>query len=260
MHSVRVKGAVPYRDVHRLGDIPEHVMHRLARELVLLKLRAREDVGGHDFVNAWAAAVGGVGNAKPEGLDDVVRGHTSWSAKTIGAPKPLVSKARPRIIVGRCSPVYSQGTRGGRDESPDKVGSDALEIYRERIEIVRALHGDIRMVVCMRNFSHMEFTVLETEIPAVRAAEYRWKPNENGNLQGYHRETSVHTWTWQWHGAQLTLVLPPMPAYALRFRIEGCPDFRSMFDDGTLLEAARWSTEWVKVVSPGGGKEQGEIL
>lgn len=115
-----------------------------------------------------------------------------WNAKKV------------RLISGRNSPVYSYGTAVGVDSDPNLLGREVLNIWNARVEAIRAKYPHVRTVVLIKSNDLLNLTIFETETVRYDPDLYQWKPNKNGNLQGWRGDE--HCFTWQPHGSQFTIV------------------------------------------------------
>ena len=163
-------------------------------------------MSGDDWGDIFAAAVNGTHLNSPLGLADVVLGNTAWSAKTVKAAN-LVSVNRVRLISGRNAPVFSFGT-----DDPfaniQETGSQVLQIWNARVDEATHQYPQLRTVILLRDMEGFRFKIFEIATTPFDPADYIWKRNRRNNLEGRAVQGNVHTFTWQPHGAQFTIMRP----------------------------------------------------
>lgn len=199
-----------------IGQIPEHVVKRIGKRIVLQLSVGRKDISGNEFSEIFADAVKGDDYSSPLGLADVGFNGTGWSVKTVKIKKPFRQKW-VRLISGRNSPDYSFGISDPRADIR-KTGDAVLSIWNSRLNAARQQHRDVRIAVLIRNLETQEFVIFEEEVTRFIADEYEWRTNRNNNLQGYRKTDGKHLFTWQFHGGQFT-VIREVPASAIFFKI-----------------------------------------
>lgn len=229
--------------LYPLNKFPKGFGMKLGKELVyLLATRDAPDISGDDWEKIFARCIGVNWKKSNEGLEDVVMGATSWSAKTIKNPKPFTHE-HIRLISGRNSVDYSFDVKNVHAEDPDKIGSMVLGIWNARYEKVMDQFSDLRTVILLRDASLTEFAVLEIATQMFDAKKYKWDWNGNNNLEGYEIATNAHRFTWQPHGSQFTYV-PQIPDKRLKLRIKRPPQV----DQGFVLEKIKFDPSWVEIV------------
>ena len=67
----------------------------------------------------------------------------------------------------------------------------------------------------------LEFAFFEHSITLIPLNDYTWEINRHQNLEAFFE--GVHTFTWQPHGSQFTII-EPVPRSATKFRILKRPD------------------------------------
>lgn len=162
-------------------------------------------MSGDDWGDVFAAAVNGQHFRSPLGIADVALGNTAWSAKTVSSRNPVATE-RVRLISGRNAPVFSFG-----NDDPfaniQETGRQVLEIWNARVEEATAQYPNLRTVILIRDMDGFRFKVFETQTSQFDPADYNWSLNARNNLEG-HDMRGVHTFTWQPHGAQFTIIRP----------------------------------------------------
>ena len=245
MRSIRLRRGLARGVAHPLNQLSRSTVNDLGRELAVFKLRGAPDLTGASFQTAWANALSGKSCAGSEGLDDVSLNGTGWSCKTVHIKNPLTSRAKVRLVVGRCSPEYSAGSTAGT-ALPEVTGEIVLSIFNARIANAISKYGDMRLVWCRRNFESMEFVVVEERLAEVVVGDYIWSKAKTGTLQGVHRGSGFKEWVWQPHGGQLSR-LRPVPSGAARFRVNiGVPVPLVPRDE--ILRRAGWDPSWVDLL------------
>jgi hypothetical protein len=201
------------------------------------------DIGGDDFGSIVAAAVQGMHRGSPLGIADVELEGCAWSVKTIKSTKPFTQKTI-RLISGRNSPIFSQDIKSPLDDI-DKTGRAVLEIWNERVNEAYAAFDDLRIFIMLRNMATLEFLVMEHEARRFQPKEFRWLLNTKNNLEGIHRESGEHVFTWQPHGAQFT-ILHQVPITAQRFKIMKHPPLFA--EEDVILDAVGFDESWIQTV------------
>lgn len=205
------------------------------------------DITGDNFADIFAKSISGEHRGKPLGVTDVTWNGCSWSAKTVHCKKPFTTPTI-RLITGRNSPDYSYNISDVRKDLT-RTGEAILNIWNERVNQSLNEYNDLRIIVLMRNMETLEFTLFEYEATRYTPSEYEWVLNEKKNLQGYDRVTKKHSFTWQPHGAQFT-VIKNVPASAVRFRIKRHP---GILDPKHVLNLVRFKEDWIEHID-GNGK------
>jgi hypothetical protein len=179
----------------------------------------RSDIGGDDWGDAFAAAIGGDHLARPVGIADVVWQGMAWSSKTVkvtGKGGPHAAR-RLRLISGRNSPDYSMGITDPHVDI-EATGRAVLSIWNERVSIAQDQFRPVRSIVLARSADSLSYTMFEEENHRFVTSDFEWSVNANGNLVGTHIETRAVRFTWQPHGSQFT-IHATVPANARKFSI-----------------------------------------
>lgn len=205
---------VPYP----IGEIPDRVMYAVGKQLVHRMAVGTADITGDDFGRIFAEAIGGIHRDKPLGIADVTWERCAWSAKTIKHKSPFHTREL-RFISGRNSPTYSMGIKDPF-ENVEKTGRAVLEIWNERVSIASDAFDDLRVIIFLRNPDTKQYVLYEKDVQRYTPIDYGWKVNARHNFEGYDRATGKHAFTWQPHGSQFTIILPPPPPSALMFRVK----------------------------------------
>ena len=163
-------------------------------------------MSGDDWGDIFAAAVNGTHLNSPLGIADVALGNTAWSAKTVKANNPI-GTTRVRLISGRNAPVYSFHNDDSFADIQE-TGKQVLEIWNDRVEKATEQYPHLRTVVLIRDMENFRFKVFETQTAQFDPADYTWNLNARKNLEGRTVQGGIHTFTWQPHGAQFTIIRP----------------------------------------------------
>ena len=140
------------------------------------------------------------------GIADVALGNTAWSAKTVTSRNP-VANTSVRLISGRNAPVFSFGND---DPFADfqETGSQVLQIWNARVEEATQRYPHLRTVVLIRDMSGFRFKIFETQTAQFDPADFAWTLNTRNNFEGRTVQGGIHTFTWQPHGSQFTIIRP----------------------------------------------------
>lgn len=209
----------------------KQIVHRLAIGM--------GDLEGNDFGTIFANSIGGVHRSRPLGVADVEWNGCAWSVKTVKEKRPF-KKQRVRLISGRNSPDYSVGIENPHADI-DATGRAVLQIWNARVNEALDEHDDLRVVVLVRNIETREFVLFEEEAVRYVPDEYEWSYTPRGNLQCTHRLSGKHTFTWQFHGVQFT-VLRDIPPSARRFKI--VPNV-PLLDPEDIIEYVGFGEHWI---------------
>lgn len=229
---------------HPLGELPPSLAVQIGKHIVHRLAVGHADITGDDFGGIFAQAIGGDHRQRPLGIADVTWDDCAWSVKTVQSKQPFTDKCL-RVISGRNSPVYSSGIT---DPFTDiqATGKAVLDVWNARLDEALDQHDDLRIFIMVRNMSTLEFTLIEVEAVRYVAADYLWKKNKAGNLEGFDSEGGVHRFTWQPHGSQFT-VLHHVPGSAYRFRINRTP---GTISEKHVLRFIRFDESWIEPVLP----------
>jgi len=187
-----------------LGEIPDGVIFRVGKCLVHHQAFGTRDLSGDEFGDIVAYSVQGDHRAKPLGVADVVWNGCGWSVKTVKAPAPH-DTTRIRLISGRTSPDFSLNISDPRKDV-QATGRAVLAIWNQRVRESLNRHDELRLMVLIRNIEAQECVLFEDDIARFPADNYTWTVNKNKNLEGKDRSTGQHSFTWQPHGSQLTII------------------------------------------------------
>ncbi len=243
LETPRLRGDKPARSgPYPLGEFPEDMGIRLARQFVHRLAVGHANITGDDWGEIFATAINGTHRHSPLGVTDVTWNGCSWSAKTVQSSRPF-SQPVVRLISGRNSPNYSYGIS---DPLADlsRTGRAVLNIWNERVNLSLNDHDDLRVVVLVRNMDTLEFALFEYEAGRYSPNDFEWRLNERGNLEGFEISTGEHRFTWQPHGAQFT-VIKRVPGSAYKFRIVRHP---GLLEPQHVLNLVRFRENWVERV------------
>ena len=238
----RLRGRASRRnEPYPLGQIPDEVLFTIARQLVHRLAIGHGDITGDDFGTIFANAIGGEHRGRPLGIADVEFNNCAWSIKTVQATLPFEAE-KVRLISGRNSPIYSLGISDPL-ANPENTGRAVLAIWNARVNEALDHYNDLRIVVMIRNMATRQYLIFEEEAQRFTATDYHWLVNKRENLEGHNRLTGEHTFTWQPHGSQFT-VIRHVPASVRRFAI--APNV-PMVQPDTILAAIKFKPEWITI-------------
>ena len=195
-------------------------------------------MSGDDWGDIFAAAINGEHFRSPLGIADVVLGNTAWSVKTVISRNPIKT-SRVRLISGRNAPIFSFGND---DPFADvqETGKQVLEIWNARVEEATEHYPYLRTIVLIRNMESFQFKMFEYQTSQFDPDDYAWSINKSKNLEGHTSHGRVHTFTWQPHGSQFT-ILRPVSGSARSFRVRK-PD---TLDPRELLANLGFDESWL---------------
>lgn len=239
----KLRTAEKHKPPYQLNHFPSGFHLGLGKELIyLLATRVTPRLEGSDWEEIFSRLIGGRWKPTNVGLDDVLLERCAWSAKTVKSANPHRVK-RVRLISGRNSPTYSYDAEQIRDENPAKIGEMVLNIWNARVSDVRGRYEHLRTVVLVKSEDLLEVSAFEFNTVMYQPEEFVWSWNKNKNLVGNHKRSGVHTFTWQPHGAQFTIV-EKVPEERLSIRIKQPP---ALDRDGTL-EVLKFDESWITIL------------
>lgn len=204
----------------------------------------RDDLGGNDWGDIFADAIGGTHLSSPVGIADVTSGKMAWSMKTVKNSNPLKCR-NLRLISGRCSPDYSYGINNPHEDIR-KTGEAVLDIWNERINIAYDQYNPVRVCVLVRNPEMTEFCLYEEYIERYRTTEFEWRKNKKGNLEGISNTTGETAFTWQPSGSQFT-IHSKVPNDAIRFRVRK-PQPEEIIPKEKILHYLNFDSSWIEII------------
>lgn len=238
--KVRLRGRAKRRhEEYPLGEMPDRVIIQLAKQFVHRIAIGHADITGDDFGTIFGTAIGGIHRQSPLGIADVCKKNCAWSVKTVKSRNPH-RQTHVRLISGRNSPDYSMGISDPREDAA-KTGRAVLNIWNARVNEALAEFEDLRVLVCVRNFIERKFLLFEEEAGRFTHADYTWKFNDRGNLEGYDVAHGEHRFTWQPHGSQFTIIRN-IPAHARRFSINHSVPLITMEH---VMQATQFDEDWI---------------
>ena len=224
---------------YEVTAVPQGHIFSFAEEITKSAYLGKADIQGDEWGDMFANAVGGTHLGSPVGHVDVTKDKLAWSVKTVKDRNPH-KKRIVRIISGRNSPDYSFGIKNVHDDI-GKTGAAVLSIWNERVRLsINAYKIIPRLSVLVRNLPDSTFTYFESGVKEYDPYEYEWKENKRGNFEGIDKSTGRHTFTWQVHGSQFT-ILYKMPEYAIKFGIKK----PGRIDPAVLRKAIGFGKNWV---------------
>ena len=212
----RLRGGWTSPTPYPLGQIPNPIILSIASNLVYSKAVGRPDISGRDWADIFAAAINGEHFNSPLGIVDVALGNVGWSAKTV---QGRLSGTTVRLISGRNNPGYSFGNDAPLEDI-QKTGSQVLQIWNARIEEATQKFPQLRAAVLIRDMTKFQFKMFEYTPVQFDPADYVWSFTKSGkSINGHTVNGNVHTFVWQTHGSQFT-ILRPVSGSARSFAIK----------------------------------------
>ena len=225
-----------------LNEFPKQFPFLLGKELVyLLASKGKPDLEGSEWESIFATCIGADWKPSNVGLDDVIIGNTAWGAKTVKSKNPS-SQKKVRLISGRNSPNYSFGERSDQKADANLIGKLVLEIWNERVSAIREKFKHLRTIVLIKSNNLAEVVVFEFDTVRYDHEIYNWEWNNNNNLVGKSKKTNEHTFTWQPHGSQFTII-ENVPKKALIIKIKQ----PKILDKDEILKTLGFNNSWVTV-------------
>ncbi len=225
---------------YALNSIPDDIVYVIGESFVYLLYTGRKDLGGNDWGDVFAEAVGGQHLGSPVGIADVIKNRMAWSMKTVKNTDPF-SATSVRLISGRCSPDYSFGISDPH-EDVQKTGCAVLEIWNERVNIAKEEYAHVRSCILVRSDDMTKFSLFEDVCDRYRTADYTWEANKNGNLIGRRKSDGEICFTWQPHGSQFT-IHAKVPADAVKFTIKRPPELQKE----EVIRLIGFDRTWVEI-------------
>lgn len=239
------KATPPYA----MNKFPAKFIERFAEEVVyMLATKASMSLEGDEWEQIFANCVGAQWKPSNVGLDDVVLDNCCWSAKTVKSSMANIGlQSKVRLISGRNSPTYSFGEDKITEAEPDHIGHLVLDIWNERVSGIRQYFKFARTVVLVKGSDYSEYLIFETDTVRYDPEQYYFKWNSRGNLEGYSKDSHTHTFTWQPHGSQFTII-EEIPEERLHVKIRK-PE---ALDKQAVLQTLGFDSSWVSLVKSEG--------
>jgi hypothetical protein len=208
----------------------------------LLATKGKAELEGQEWERIFAEAIGAKWKPSQVGLDDVVLGKDAWGLKTIKATSPR-SQRKVRLISGRNSPQFSFSTAVGPHSDPNSVGNMVLDIWNTRVSEVRAKYSNLRTCVLIKANDLSEVVIFEFETIMYPETGFQWQWNPRGNLEGFSVRTGEHTFTWQPHGSQFTII-EEVPDEVLLLELKK----PSQIDKSDILKFIGFDLSWIRII------------
>lgn len=241
--SPKIRTVEKYKPPYPLNKFPAGFALNLGKEIIYhLASRETPRLEGSDWEEIFARLIDAKWAPSNVGLDDIILQQTAWGAKTVKNNKPS-TVAKVRLISGRNSVAFSYGQEKVMNVDPNDMGQKVLSIYNERVAGVRKKFQHLRTVVLIKSSDLLEISAFELDTVMYDVTRYWWQWNENDNLEGYEKTSDAHTFTWQPHGSQFTII-ENVPTHRLAIRIKKPP--RLNRDD--VLSALKFDESWVEII------------
>ncbi len=235
------KATPPYA----LNEFPSAFIERFGAEIAYMEAtKDTMSLEGDEWESIFANCIGATWKPSNVGLDDVVLDNCCWSAKTVFASsRSLAEQEQVRLISGRNSPIYSFGEEEiATNADPNHIGKMVLEIWNERVSGIRKMFKFARTVVLVKSKNFSDFLIFETDTVRYDPELYFFLWNRRGNLEGRHKYTHEHSFTWQPHGSQFTII-EPIPAKRLHLIIQR----PQKLNKEAVLRTIGYNKDWVGV-------------
>lgn len=228
-------------DIHRLGKLSDEQLLKIGASIIYMVCTGRQDLSGNDWGDIFADAINGEHLCSPVGIADVVKDNMGWSLKTVKVKDPFKT-GNIRLISGRCSPDYSFGITDPHEDI-QKTGEAVIAIWNSRVDIALSHYSPCRTAVLVRNENLDCFSFFEEYLEHFVIADYTWKENRNGNLEGYEKNSGIKKFVWQPHGSQLTMIAPiPIERQCLRLH------HPEQIDKNAFLDSIGFKPDWVEII------------
>ena len=240
--GLRLRGGWTSQTPYPLGQIPDAVILSIASNIVYSTAVGRKDISGDDWGDIFAAAVNGAHLKSPLGVVDIALGNTAWSAKTVKSPRSSnpVSTDRVRLISGRNAPVFSFENQDVFSDVQE-TGTQVLRIWNSRVEEATQQYPHLRTIVLIRDMDRLQFKIFEQQTVEFDPADYAWRLNKRNNFEGRNAQSNVHTFTWQPHGSQFTIIRQ-VSGSARSFQVRK----PNALDVEVVLRNVGYSSDWVE--------------
>ena len=143
-------------------------------------------------------------------------------------------------ISGRNAPVFSFENQDSFSDIQE-TGNQVLRIWNSRIEEATQQYSQLRTIVLIRDMDSFQFKIFEQPTNQFDPADYTWRLNPRNNFEGHSIQGAVHTFTWQPHGSQFTIIRQ-VSGSARSFQIRK-PD---VLKSEEILKSLGYSEAWVE--------------
>ena len=254
----RLRSANKVAQLYPLNKFPSNFSESVAKSIFAVKATSLfdgddVDVSGKLWEEIFAKGIGARRESGlAEGLDDVrdVGTSTAWSAKTVkhNLTVPIAQaiqeqRAKVQLISGRNDPYFSyRHSVNPKIDAPSFVAEMILEIWNERVRLVKTEFTNLRTVVLVKQPKLSTVAVFEKTTDLYHSTDYTWEWNENSNLVG--SRNGKKCFTWQPHGKQFTIKDVPIPSDSLILDIK--EPKKLAIDD--ILKLTGWDDQNFKIV------------
>lgn len=87
----------------------------------------------------------------------------------------------------------------------------------------------------------LQFKIFEQQTVEFDPADYVWRLNKRNNFEGHNAQSNVHTFTWQLHGSQFTIIRQ-VSGSARSFQVRK----PNTLDVEVVLRNVGYSSDWVE--------------
>lgn len=209
------------------GKIKRTTVYAIARELAYIFATKKEfSVEGKEWEQIFARCISGVWDKSNNKLEDVTRGRTAWSAKTVSAThKDIHDQVVVNLISGRNSTTFSYDIPYTKDSDPAEAGDKIIKIWNKGVSDGSALYSDFRTVVLVKGKAPNvnQFALFEVPTIQYEPANFDYQWNTNDVLEIVDKASHEVKMKWQPSGSQFTII-ETVPDTVVFFSIEapGC--------------------------------------
>ncbi len=195
----------------------------LTEELAFIKAtQTNPELDGKQWERIYARCIDAQYSPSNRKIIDVEKENVGYSLKTIKTSRDIGDIKNVRII--QCRPDPRLIKVGDWRDDPQGNGNRIIQDWNRQIKSLKESFSTLKEVVLIRAVDFNSFCLCEYDIKTLDEAEYSWKWNKRGNLEGYNRE-GRHCFTWQHGGSQWTVIKPVSSKTLIQFDPD---DFKSI--------------------------------
>jgi hypothetical protein len=223
MPDPRIRAARRMGANYACGRIPASLVKSVANELAyIFATKSSFSVEGKEWEQILQRCVEGSWDKSNNKLEDVVKGQTAWSAKTVSATKKDIhTQERVNLISGRNSTVFSYNEAITQNSPARDAGNYVIGIWNRRVQETKRAYDDFRTIVLVKGKAAQLSRFALFEIPTItyNPDDYSYRWNHNGVLEIVTPDTDAIKMKWQPSGSQFTII-ENIPTAAVFFNIE----------------------------------------
>jgi hypothetical protein len=130
-----------------------------------------------------------------------------------------------------------------KNQHPEQLGKKNSQHMESTSRGCAEKFPTLRAVVLLKADDLTEVSVLESETILYLEHAFSCQWNDRDNLEGLLKETNRHTFTWQPHGSQFTII-EQIPDERLKLRIRKPPILKRE----QILDALKVDDTWIEIV------------